>query len=98
MKTLIATALVLATGIVNAQSFDFEKAVGSAELYSTLATESVSTVNSASSNFAYQVDNGSHDLFSFTDETSQREGIVGDRTAFEYQLNVGSPELDPSLS
>jgi len=98
MKTLIATALALTTGMVNAQSFEFEKAVGSAELYSTLATESVSTVNSASANFAYQVNNGSHDLFSFTDETVQREDIVGDRTAFDYQLDVGSPELYPTVS
>jgi hypothetical protein len=36
MKTLIAASIVLASGVTQAQSFDYEKAVGSAELYSTL--------------------------------------------------------------
>ena len=36
MKTLIAASIILASGITQAQSFDYEKAVGSSELYSTL--------------------------------------------------------------
>ena len=64
MATLIAASLILASGITQAQSFDYEKAVGSSELFSTLATDQAVTVNVGNSNgFAYQKAVGSHDLF-----------------------------------
>ena len=63
MKTLIAASIILASGVSQAQSFDYEKAVGSAELYSTLATDQVTTVIGHSGGFAYQEAVGSHDLF-----------------------------------
>lgn len=98
MKTLIATALILTAGFAQAQSFDYEKQVGSAELYSTLNGGDSVSVSVGSSEFAYQVSIGSDDLFP-TLRTSQSEpGVTGDRTVFEYQLNIGSGELDPSLS
>ena len=62
MKTIIAAALVLSAGIAQAQSFDHEKALGSADLFSTLATEGVVKVRS-DSNFDYQKAVGTENLF-----------------------------------
>ena len=55
MKTLIAASIIVASGVTQAQSFDYEKAVGSAELYSTLATDHVVSVDTGhSGGFVYQ--------------------------------------------
>lgn len=98
MKTIIATAaaLILSTGVAQAQSFDFEKSVGSAELFSTLATEGTVSV-SGGSEFAYQVQNDSTDLYPTLGIANDNPQVSGERTAFEYQINVGN-ELDPHLS
>jgi hypothetical protein len=96
MKTLIAAAILAATaGTAQAQSFAYEQQVGSAELYSTLATQEARP-GILVGDFAYQSAVGSDDLFSLGhDDVSAPNG---GRTAFEYQLNIGSAELDPSLS
>ena len=49
MKTLIAASIILASGVTHAQSFDYEKSVGSAELYSTMGTDEVVSVNTTRS-------------------------------------------------
>ena len=96
MKTLIAASIILASGMTQAQSFDYEKAVGSAELYSTLATDDVVSVDTGhSSGFAYQEAVGSDDLFPILIVVEPR--VSSDRNAFAYQEAVGH-ELDPSLS
>ncbi|MCB1773801.1 MAG: hypothetical protein KDI88_09310 [Gammaproteobacteria bacterium] len=96
MKTLIAAAILAATtGVAQAQSFAYERQVGSSELYSTLATGDARPGLPAG-DFAYQSAVGSEDLFSLG-----HGGISapsGGRAAFQYQLNIGSAELDPSLS
>jgi hypothetical protein len=98
MKIIIAATLVLASGISQAQSFDYEKAVGSAELYSTLATEGVSSVNTGDkSGFAYQASVGSTDLFPTLIGAGKPPRISSEGSAFAYQKAVGN-ELDPSLS
>ena len=98
MKTVIATALVLSAGIAQAQSFDYEKQIGTADLFSTLATEGVVSANSgADRNFAYQVAVDTPDLFP-THENIGQSPVSGNRTVFEYQLNIGTQELDPFLS
>ena len=54
MKTLIATALVLSAGIAQADSFDYEKQIGTPDLFATLATEGVvSNSRDANPNFDY---------------------------------------------
>ena len=96
MKTLIAASLILASGLTQAQSFDYEKAVGSAELYSTLATDNVVSVDTShSGGFAYQEAVGSDDLFPALIRIEPE--VSSDRNAFAYQEAVGH-ELDPSLS
>ena len=98
MKTLIATALVLSAGIAQAQSFDHEKQIGTPELFSTLATEGVVSASSgADRSFAYQVAVDTPDLFPTLDSAGEPSGD-GERTVFEYQLNIGTQELDPFLS
>ena len=98
MKTLIAASLILASGITQAQSFDYEKAVGSSELFSTLATDQAVTVNVGNSNgFAYQEAVGSHDLFPTLIGNSERPHDATEGSAFAFQESVGQ-ELDPSLS
>ncbi|MBT8428720.1 MAG: hypothetical protein KJN79_02300 [Gammaproteobacteria bacterium] len=99
MKTIIAATLILASGIPQAQSIEYEKAVGSAELYSTLATEGVVSVNTGDSGgFAYQKSVGSADLFpTLVDAGAAPQAPSGD-SVFTYQRAVGSSELDPSLS
>jgi len=98
MKTLIAASIILASGITQAQSFDYEKAVGSAELYSTLATDDVVSVDTGhSGGFAYQESVGSDDLFPTLIGASDKPRVSSDRNAFAYQEAVGN-ELDPSLS
>lgn len=69
MKTLMTSALIVAAGVANTQSFEDDKAVGSSELYSTLAADTMVNVEAGSANFAYQVANGSADLFSFTTDS-----------------------------
>lgn len=97
MKTLIAAALIAtAAGTAQAQSFAYEQQVGSVELYSTLATDGAAPSISVG-DFAYQADNGSEDLFSLGRDNPADE-VGNGRTVFEYQVNVGSAELDPSLS
>jgi hypothetical protein len=99
MKTIIAATLILASGITQAQSFDYEKAVGSAELYSTLATEGVVSVNTGDSGgFAYQESVGSADLFPTLIGPSAAPKASSGDSVFAYQRAVGSNELDPSLS
>jgi len=93
MKMLIAASIVLASGIAQAQSFDYEKAVGSSELYSTLGTDQVTSVNTGHGDaFAYQQSVGSHDLF-----PSLIEGSGGPSSdagkPFAYTLSVGE-EID----
>ena len=96
MKTLIAASIILASGISQAQSFDYEKAVGSSELYSTLITDQVVSVDTGhSGGFAYQESVGSDDLFPTLIEVKPQ--VSSDRNAFAYQEAVGN-ELDPSLS
>ena len=98
MKTLIAAALVLTAGVAQANSFDHEKQIGPADLFATLATEGVvSNDVSADSNFAYQIAVDTPDLFPTLDSAGETS-VSGERTVFEYQLNIGSSELDPSLS
>ena len=97
MKTLIAASIILASGVTQAQSFDYEKAVGSAELYSTLATENAVSVNTGhDGGFAYQESVGSDDLFPTLIGTMTNPEISSDRNAFSYQEVAGN-ELDPSL-
>ena len=96
MKTLIAASIILASGVTQAQSFDYEKAVGSSELYSTLATDQVVSVDTGrSGGFVYQESVGSADLFPTLIEAAPQAS--GDGNAFVYQESVGN-ELDPSLS
>ena len=98
MKTLIAASIILASGVTQAQSFDYEKAVGSAELYSTLNTDHVVRVDTGhSGGFAYQESVGSNDLFPTLIGADAKPQISDDRNAFAYQEVVGK-ELDPSLS
>ena len=96
MKTIIATALILTAGVAQAHSFDYEKQVGSSELFSTLATEGV--VSRSGGDFAYQKAIGSRDLFPTLGLEGATSGASGDRTVFEYQRSIGSSELDPHLS
>jgi len=64
MKTLIAASLVLASGFAQAQSFDYQKAVGSHDLFSTLTNDQVTGVSNGQGDaFAYQRSVGSDDLF-----------------------------------
>ncbi|MDJ0738718.1 MAG: hypothetical protein QNJ91_03315 [Gammaproteobacteria bacterium] len=98
MKTLIATALVLSAGLAQAASFDHEKQIGTPELFTTLATEGAVSVNvDADRNFAYQVAVDTPNLFP-TLESAGNPSVTGERTVFEYQQNIGTQELDPSLS
>ena len=95
MKTLIAASIILASGLTQAQSFDYEKAVGSAELYSTLATDGVVSIETGhDGGFAYQESVGSDDLFPTL--ITVKPQISSDRSGFAYQEAVGH-ELDPSL-
>ena len=95
MKTIIAASIILASGATQAQSFDYEKAVGSAELYSTLATDDVVSVDTGhSGGFAYQESVGSDDLFPTLIVVKPQ--VSSDRNAFAYQEVAGN-ELDPSL-
>ena len=98
MKTLIAASIILASGVTQAQSFDYQKAVGSADLFSTLTTDGVVSVSTGhSGGFAYQEAVGSHDLFPTLISADTKPQVSSDRNAFVYQEAVGS-ELDPSLS
>ena len=98
MKTLIAASIILASGVSQAQSFEYEKAIGSAELYSTLNTDQVVNVDSShNGGFAYQESVGSDDLFPTLIGASKELQISSDRDAFAYQAVAGN-ELDPSLS
>lgn len=98
MKTLIAASIILASGIAQAQSFDYEKAVGSSELYSTLGTDQVVSVDTGhGGGFAYQESVGSNDLFPTLIGAEEGPQIPTDGNAFVYQESVGH-ELDPSLS
>jgi hypothetical protein len=97
MKTILATALILAAGATQAVSFDHEKAIGSADLFSTLATDSAITIDGSGDGFAYQSAIGSADLFpSLIKGDSRAQRGVGS-TVFDYQ-RVAGEELDPSLS
>jgi hypothetical protein len=98
MKTIIAATLVLASGLTQAQSFDYEKAVGSAELYSTLNNDQVvSVVTGNGIEFAYQTAVGSGDLFPTLIGASAEPRSSTGSNAFVYQEAVGN-ELDPALS
>ena len=98
MKTLIAAALVLTAGVVQANSFDHEKQIGTADLFATLATEGVVSNGVISdSNFAYQVAVDTPNLFPTLDSAGGAP-VSGERTVFEYQVNTAGGELDPSLS
>ena len=95
MKTLIVASIILASGVTQAQSFDYEKAVGSAELYSTLATDGVVSVDTGDDGgFAYQEAVGSDDLFPTL--IAVKPQVSSDRNPFAYQEAVGN-ELDSSL-
>ena len=96
MKTLIAASIILVSGVSQALSFDYQRAVGSANLFSTLATDNVVSVNTGhGGGFAYQEAVGSDDLFSTL--VNVKSQVSSNRNAFAYQEAVGS-ELDPSLS
>jgi len=98
MKTLIAASIILASGVTQAQSFDYEKAVGSSELYSTLGTDQVVSVDTGhTGGFAYQESVGSNDLFPTLIGTSEGPKVSTGGNAFAFQESVGN-ELDPSLS
>lgn len=99
MKTLIASALILTAGLAQATSFDHERQIGSAELYSTLAADGyVQSATPPDRNFAYQRAIGATELF----PTLVSEGVEPPATSgnavFKYQMAIGSAELDPSLS
>ena len=95
LKTLIVASIILASGVTQAQSFDYEKAVGSAELYSTLATDGVVSVDTGDDGgFAYQEAVGSDDLFPTL--IAVKPQVSSDRNPFAYQEAVGN-ELDSSL-
>ena len=96
MKYLIATALILTAGAAQAQSFEYQKQVGTPELFSTLATDGV--VSRSGGDFAYQKAIGAPDLFPTLGLEGASSGTTGERTVFEYQRNIGSSELDPHLS
>jgi len=93
MKTLIAASVILASGITQAQSFDYQQAVGSADLFSTLATDQVVNVSTGHGDaFAYQASVGSDDLFpSLIEGTGGPASNPGE--AFAYTLSVGE-EID----
>jgi len=98
MKTLIAASIILASGVTQAQSFDYEKAVGSSELYSTLGTDQVVSVDTGhTGGFAYQESVGSNDLFPTLIGSSEGPKVSTSGNAFAFQESVGN-ELDPSLS
>lgn len=98
MKTLIAASIILASGVTQAASFDYEKSVGSAELYSTLATDQVVNVATGDNGgFAYQAAVGSEDLFPTLLDDGMQPQVSGDGDAFAFQAVAGD-ELDPSLS
>jgi len=98
MKILIAASIILASGVTHAQSFDYEKAVGSADLFSTLNSDKVLNVDSGhNGGFAYQESVGSNDLFPTPISADAEPQISGDNSAFAYQ-EVSGNELDPSLS
>ena len=48
MKTLIAASIVLASGFAQAQSFDYEKAVGSHDLSPTLINDQAASSDGSS--------------------------------------------------
>ena len=95
MKTLIAATLILGTGAAQAVSFDYQRQVGSADLFPTLNTEQAAA-QIGERTFGYQRQVGSADLFPTLNTGEQLPR--GDRTVFEYQRTIGSSELDPSLS
>ena len=98
MKTIIAATLILASGVSQAQSFDYEKAVGSPELYSTLINDQVVNVDTGhSTNFSYQIAVGSEDLFPTLIGAGAEPRTSTGKGAFVFQEAVGI-ELDPSLS
>ena len=93
MKTLIAASLVLASGFAQAQSFDYQKAVGSHDLFSTLNNDQVVSVSTGHGNaFAYQESVGSENLFpTLIEGTGNPASNAGE--AFAYTLSVGK-EID----
>jgi len=93
MKTLIAASFVLASGFAQAQSFDYQKAVGSHDLFPTLTNDQVVSVSTGHGDaFAYQQSVGSHDLFpSLIEGTGSPASNAGE--AFTYTLSVGE-EID----
>ena len=98
MKTAIATVLILSAGIAQAHSFDYEKQIGTTELFATLATEGVMSAETGR-NFDYQIAVGTPELFpTLISDGAPSTSASGERTVFEYQLNIGTDELDPSLS
>lgn len=98
MKSIIAIALLATTGMAQAYSFDYEKAIDAPELFSTLVTDQVTHTTQSSADFSYQQNVGSADLFS-TLAISRGEATVSTGpSAFDYQLSIGSSELDPSIS
>jgi len=98
MKTLIAATLILASGITQAQSFDYQQAVGSADLFPTLATDQVVSVSTGHGDaFSYQASVGSNDLFPTLTGAGASPQTSDKGNAFVYQESVGN-ELDPSLS
>ncbi|WP_078117859.1 hypothetical protein [Thiosocius teredinicola] len=98
MKHFIAIALLASTGLAQASSFDYEKAVGAPELFSTLVTDQVTHTAASSAEFSYQRSIGSDDLFSTLNIQRGDTHVSNGPSAFEYQLSIGSSELDPSLS
>ena len=97
MKALIATALILTAGMAQAASFDHEKQIGTADLFATLNSEGAASVG-IERNFAYQKAVGTPELFPTLNHEGSANPVAGERTVFEYQLNIGTSELDPSLS
>jgi len=99
MKTIIAAALFATATVAQAQAFDYQKSVGSSELYPTLITEQA-PVDSGNSggNFAYQESIGSSDLFPTLNTAGTASQAQSGPTLFEFHRIVDSQELDPSLS
>lgn len=99
MKTLIAAAMFISSSYALALSFDYEKAVDSTELYSTLASDGTMSVDADyDANFTYQKVVGSADLFPTLQSAEAAPQSSPGRIVFEYQRTVDSQELDPSLS
>ena len=93
MKTIIAASILLASGFAQAQSFDYQKAVGSHDLFPTLTNDQAVSVSTGHGNaFAYQESVGSENLFPTLVEGTGKPVTSGGE-GFAYVRSVGD-EID----